>query len=388
VMGVRRGQPTARPGEILDGLRRAGARDPVFLLDEIDALGADEVNDPAGALVEAHDPESSCAFLDAYLGIPFDVSRVFFVATAGVVYDVPRAVRERLDVITLAGYTPDEKFLIARRSLLPRALDRAGLDPAHVTFTDEALEQVVNGYTREAGVRSLARSLSRITRTLALRLRQAGKVPEQVDAAQVSDLLGPAPYEDDPLDREPVVGLATGLSWTADGGVVQLIEATAMEGTGRIVVTGRLGDVMRESADIAYSWVRAHGASLGLEDARMQRLDLHIHAPEGGVRKDGPSAGVALATAIVSVFTGRAVLPDVAMTGELTLRGRVLDVAGIREKVSAAQRAGVHHVLLPGQNRKDVAMLPAALTRKMRFEFFDRIEDYLAAALVPAAPRA
>ena len=200
----------------------------------------------------------------------------------------------------------------------------------------------------------------------------------------MKDLLGPPPYEDDPLDREPVVGLATGLSWTADGGVVQLIEATAMEGTGRIVVTGRLGDVMRESADIAYSWVRAHGATLGLDDERVRRLDLHVHAPEGGVRKDGPSAGVALATAIVSVFTRRAVLPDVAMTGELTLRGRVLDVAGIREKVTAAQRAGLHHVLLPAQNRKDVEVLPAALKRRMRFQFCERIEEYLEAALVPA----
>ena len=251
-----------------------------------------------------------------------------------------------------------------------------------MTFSDDALESVVAGYTREAGVRGLERVLARACRRLALWARTGRPARDRVDPASIFELLGAPPYEPGAIDREPAIGVANGLAWTSDGGVVQVIEATAMPGTGRIVVTGRLGDVMRESADIAYSWVRANGDKLGLDDQRMRRLDLHVHAPEGGVRKDGPSAGVALVTAIVSAFAERPIRSDVAMTGELTLHGRVLEVAGIREKVSAAHRAGIRHVLLPASNRKDVDVLSPDLRGGMRFEFLDCVTAFLTAALL------
>ncbi len=385
IKGVRRGRLGAGPGLLLEGLRRAGTREPVFMLDEIDALEGDDVVDATSALAEALDPESATGFLDLYLGAPFDVSRVLFVATASVAFDVPRSIRDRMEVLTLAGYTPDEKFQIARRRLVPRALARAGFLPTDVTFTDDALHMVVAGYTREAGVSGLERFLARACRRLALLRRTGLPSPSSIDSGAIVDLLGQPPHETNPVSDDPAVGVATGLAWTADGGVVQVIEAIAMPGSGRIVVTGRLGDVMRESADIAYSWVRANGASLGLDDKRLRHLDLHVHAPEGGVRKDGPSAGVALVTAIVSAFAGRPVRSDVAMSGELTLHGRVLEVAGIREKVSAAHRAGIRHVLLPASNRKDVDILSPDLRAGMRFEFLDQVSEYLTAAWTSAS---
>jgi ATP-dependent Lon protease len=385
IHGTPRTELGAGPGAIVKGLKRAGARDPVFMIDAIDDMGREEAGDPASALVEVVDPELKAEFVDEYLDVPFDLSRVFFVATAGVVFDVPRTLRDRMEVITLPGYTREEKFQIARRHLLPRALLRTGFGPDEVRFSDDALHELVSSYTREAGVRSLERSLARACRRLAL-LRATGRpAPAVVESSTLGELLGPPPYEDDPLLREPAIGVATGLAWTSDGGVMQLIEAIAMAGSGRIVVTGRLGDVMRESADIAYSWVRAHVDALGLDDKKIQSLDLHIHAPEGGVRKDGPSTGVAIATAIVSVFGGRPIRPDVAMTGELTLRGRVLAVGGIREKVSAAHRAGIRHVLLPTRNKKDVDALTPELRAEMRFEFLDDVNQYLEAAVLPAA---
>ena len=384
VKGTRPTQAGAAPGAIVDALKRAGSRDPVMLIDEIDDVERDEGRDPASALVDVLDSELNGAFTDQYLEVPFDLSRVFFVATAHVAFDIPRSIRDRLEIVTLPGYTREEKFQIARRHLLPRALKRAGFAPDAVVFDDDALRTVVAGYTREAGVRSLERTLGRACRRLALMEATGKKTPRAVGSDVIAELLGPPPFEESPLLAEPAVGVATGLAWTVDGGVVQLIEAIAMGGSGRIVVTGRLGDVMRESADIAYSWVRAHAEDLSIDDKKVQNLDLHVHAPEGGVRKDGPSAGVALATALVSVFSGRPVRPDVAMTGELTLRGRVLDVGGIREKVSAAHRAGIRRVLLPARNKKDVEILTPDLKADMHFEFFDDVSQYLEAALLPA----
>jgi ATP-dependent Lon protease len=387
VKGLRRSYVGAAPGRILQGLKRAGTRDPVFMIDEIDKMGSGESRgDPASALIEVLDTETNEAFVDLYLDVPFDLSDVFFMATGNVVFDVARPLRDRMEVITLPGYTREEKREIARRHLLPRALRRTGSDPEAVDFTPDGLDAIIAGYTREAGVRSLDRALARACRRLAL-LRSMGKpAPSRVDAAAALDLLGPPPFADDPLAREPQVGVATGLAWTADGGVVQMIEVLAMPGSGHIVVTGRLGDVMRESADIAYSWARANAGALGIDDDKVRDLDLHVHAPEGGVRKDGPSAGVALATAIVSVFTGRPVRPEIAMTGELTLRGQVLAVGGIREKVSASLRSGVSRVLLPAGNRKDVGSLPDHLRTGIEFAFFEHLRDYLDVALLPRDP--
>ncbi len=382
---VLKGRPAdlagAVPGKVIQGLRRAGSRAPVFVLDEIDRIGSDGEG-PVASLLEVVDPDLNAEFVDLYLDVPFDLSSVLFVATAAVAYDVERSLRDRLEVLTLPGYTRAEKVLIARRHLLPHALERAGLAPEEVRVEDEALFEIAKGYTREAGVRGLDRMLSRLSRRLAL-LRETGRtVPERIAPQEVRDLLGPPLHADDQAMREPSVGVAAGLAWTADGGVVQWIEVASMKGSGHVLVTGRLGDVMRESADIAYSWARANAQDLGLAEEDVTGLDLHVHAPEGDVKKDGPSAGVALVTAIVSVFTHRPVRSDVAMTGELTLRGKVLDVGGIREKVSAAHRAGIREILLPEGNRKDVDALTPDLRRDTTFRFLETVREYLDAALL------
>jgi ATP-dependent Lon protease len=381
IKGTARNQAGAGPGKILQALKLARARDPVLVIDELDKVDRDEGVAAASALLEVLDPELHAAFTDAYLEVPFDLSGVFFLTTANLVHDVPRTLRDRMEVVSMPGYTLDEKFQIARRHLLPRAIRGAGFDDGEVTLTDGALQRVLQAYTLEAGVRALERMLARAARRLAL-LKATGRPwPARVDVAHVEELLGPSLYEEDVLSREPAVGVAAGLAWTADGGVVQLIEVSAMAGAGRIVVTGRLGDVMRESADLAYSWTRANAARLGFRDEDVRDLDLHVHAPEGGVRKDGPSTGVALAAAMVSVFTRRPVRADVAMTGELTLRGRVLSVGGVREKVSAAHRAGIRHILFPEGNRKDVEALSSDLRKGMRFDFLAEVPQYLEIAL-------
>jgi ATP-dependent Lon protease len=388
IMGRRRGQPAAAPGKVLQALHAARSRGPVFMVDELDRLDRADGAGTASALVEVLDRDLNGAFRDLYLDVPFDLSSVFFVTTANVVFDVPRSLRDRVEVISIPGYTRDEKLAIAREHLLPRALRAAGLPGLETTFTEDALLGVIRGYTLEAGVRGLERVLARVGRRLAL-LRALGKpVPAPIGADDLTALLGPPLYEDSVLSRDPAVGIAAGLAWTADGGVVQLIEVSSMAGAGRIVVTGRLGDVMRESADLAYSWARANAAALGFKDEDVRDLDLHVHAPEGGVRKDGPSTGVALAAAIVSVFTRRPVRADVAMTGELTLRGRVLDVGGVREKVSAAHRAGIRHILFPMGNRRAVEALSPDLKKDMRFDFLEHVYQYLDLALLPPTTEA
>jgi ATP-dependent Lon protease len=384
IKGWPRTHAGAVPGKILRAVRRAGSRDAVFMVDELDRIAGDLGTAPASALLEALDPAVNHAFVDHYLDVPFDLSPVFFVTTANVAYEVPRALRDRLEVLSMPGYTWEEKVEIARRHLLPAALDRAGIPATEVAVTDDALRDIVRRYTREAGVWGLQRMLARVGRRLALHRATGKSGPTTVDADGLRAVLGAPRYEESTVAREPAVGVVAGLAWTAEGGVLQLIEATSMAGAGRIVVTGRLGDVMRESADIAYSWARANARSIGFEERNVQDLDLHVHAPEGGVRKDGPSAGVAIATAIVSVFTQRPVRPDVAMTGELTLRGRVLEVDGVREKASAALRAGVRHLLLPSANRKDVDGLPEHLRRGIRFEFLERVTEFLDLALLPS----
>jgi ATP-dependent Lon protease len=387
IVGRRRGQPAATPGKVLQALHAARSRGPVFLIEELDRLDRAEGAGAASALLEVLDPDLNAAFRDLYLDVPFDLSSVFFVATANLVYEVPRSLRDRTEVVSIPGYTRDEKLAIARTHLLPRALRAAGVPDLAATFTDDALHAIVSGYTLEAGVRGLEHVLARACRRIAL-LRALGKPVPGPLGADVTALLGPPTYEESVLSRDPAVGIAAGLAWTADGGVVQLIEVSSMAGAGRIVVTGRLGDVMRESADLAYSWARANAAALGFKDEDVRDLDLHVHAPEGGVRKDGPSTGVALAVAIVSVFTRRPVRADVAMTGELTLRGRVLDVGGIREKVSAAHRAGIRHILFPTGNRRTVEALSPDLKKDMRFDFLDHVYQYLDLALLPAVSAA
>jgi ATP-dependent Lon protease len=375
-------EPGAGPGLVLEGIRRAGTRDPVFAIDDVDKIAL-ESGGAVPALVEATDCETNVAFVDAYLEIPFDLSHVLFLTTANVIVDVPRPLRDRLDPIALPGYTQVEKLRIGLAHLLPRALRATGFGADQVTFSDAAVHAVISGYSRESGVRALDRALARACRRLALWRTEGKPFPRVVEPQHVSDLLGPPPYPDSAPSREPAVGVVTGLAWTPEGGVLQPLEVIKMSGSGRIVVTGRLGDVMRESADIAYSWARANAPELGIDEKGLSDIDLHVHAPEGSIRKDGPSAGVALAAATVSVLTGRLIRADVAMTGELTLHGRVLDVGGIREKVSAAHRAGIHRVLIPATNRQDIDALPESLRTGMTFDFLQHVREYLAIALLP-----
>jgi ATP-dependent Lon protease len=383
IKGHRRTYVGALPGKILQTLKRAGTRDPLFMIDEIDKMGSDPGRgDPSSAMLEVLDPEQNAAFLDHYLDIPFDLSRVFFVATGNVLDEVPGPLRDRMEVVTLSGYTREEKFHIARRHLIPRVLEGSGLDASHIEVTDEGLRAVIDGHTREAGVRSLERLLARVARKVAYRVA-AEKAPRTVvGAAEVERLLGPPVFEDETRAREPAVGVSTGLAWTAGGGSLLFVEATSMAGTGHIHITGRLGEVMRESVEIAMSWVRSHAGDLGVEDGAFARRDVHVHAPEGAVPKDGPSAGVTLVTALASLFTGKPVRTDLAMTGEVTLKGRVLPVGGIKEKVLAAHRAGLRRVLLPEGNRKDLRDVPEEVLAEMEVEFAGDVARVLDSALL------
>jgi ATP-dependent Lon protease len=383
VKGHRRTYVGAMPGKVLQTLKRAGTRDPLFMIDEIDKMGSDPSRgDPSAAMLEVLDPEQNGAFLDHYLDIPFDLSKVFFVATGNVLEDVPSALRDRMEVVTLSGYTREEKFHIARGHLLPRVLEQNGLDASHLEVTDDGLRSIVEGHTREAGVRNLERLLGKVCRKVAYRVATERPGKTVVDAAAVEDLLGPPPFRDDGKAREPAVGVATGLAWTAGGGTLLFIETTAMPGTGRIHLTGQLGDVMRESADIAMSWVRSNARALGIDPDLFAKEDVHVHVPEGAVPKDGPSAGVTLVTALVSLFTGKPARTELAMTGEVTLKGRVLPVGGVKEKVLAAHRAGIRRVLLPEGNRRDLRDVPEEVRSEMDIEFAMDVGRFLDAALL------
>jgi ATP-dependent Lon protease len=383
IKGHRRTYVGALPGKVLQALKRAGTRDPLFMIDEIDKMGSDPMRgDPASAMLEVLDPEQNAQFLDHYLDIPFDLSRVFFVATGNVLEDVPGPLRDRMEVVALSGYTREEKFHIARRHLFPRVLEGSGLDASRIELTDDGLRALVEGHTREAGVRSLERLLARVARKVAWRVAAEGATKTVVDAAEVERLLGPPAFQDEARAREPAVGVATGLAWTAFGGSILFVEATSMAGRGAIRLTGRLGEVMRESAEIAMSWVRSHAGDLGLDEEAFASRDVHVHAPEGAVPKDGPSAGVTLVTALASLFTGKPVRTDLAMTGEVTLKGRVLPVGGVKEKVLAAHRAGIRHVLLPEGNRRDLRDVPEEVLSEMEVEFAGDVAKVLDAALL------
>ncbi len=383
IKGHRRTYVGALPGRILQALKKAGARDPVFVVDEMDKMGSDAMRgDPSSAMLEVLDPEQNATFLDHYVDVPFDLSRVFFIGTANVLQDIPGPLRDRMEVIHLAGYTREEKFHIARRHLLPKAVGDNGLKPDQLEVTDEALRAVIDGFTREAGVRNLERLLGRIARKTARKVADGSATKVVVGADDVEALLDTAPYHDEARAREPAVGVATGLAWTAGGGTVMFIETLAMPGGGRVHLTGQLGEVMKESADLALSWVRANADELGIDDAVFQRHDVHVHVPEGAVPKDGPSAGVTLVTALVSLFTEKPVRVDLAMTGEVTLKGRVLPVGGIKEKVMSAHRAGIRHVMLPEANRRDVKEVPDEVAREMTITYATDVRQNLAAALL------
>jgi ATP-dependent Lon protease len=385
IRGHRRTYVGALPGRVIQSLRRAGTRNPVFMLDEIDKVGTDWRGDPSSALLEVLDPEQNSTFSDHYLEVPFDLSQVLFIATANVLDPVPAALRDRMEVIELPGYTEEDKLEIGRRFLWPRQRRANGLEGVEVELPEATLLGVIRSYTREAGVRNLERELGAVCRKLALRVASGEAGPFRVDPDQLVDLLGPVRFEPELAERAGRPGVAVGLAYTPAGGDILFVETSRMPGQGELRLTGSLGDVMRESAEAARSWIQSHADELGLDPDQFAKMDLHVHVPQGAVPKDGPSAGVAMVTSLASLLTGRSAAPEVAMTGEITLRGKVLPVGGIKEKVLAARRAGIQRVVLPERNRRDVEEIPAHLVKGLEFQYVARIDEALERILAPAA---
>ena len=386
IRGHRRTYIGALPGQIIQGLRRAESKNPVFMLDEVDKIGSDFRGDQASALLEVLDPEQNNTFKDHYIALPFDLSQVLFITTANILDTIPPALRDRMEVIRLAGYTEEEKLHIARRHIIPRQLENHGMSTEAVAFGDDALVKLAREYTRESGLRNLEREIASIIRKIARKRAEGETENVAITPAKVEELLG-APYfmRDDMEQRTLISGVALGLSWTPAGGEVLFIEATQMWGQKGLTLTGQLGDVMKESAQAALSWVRANARRLGIDDSFFERVDLHLHVPEGAIPKDGPSAGITLATALVSLLTGRTVRPHVAMTGEITLSGRVLPVGGIKEKVLAAHRLGVTEVILPARNEKAVKEdIGENVRSAVKIHLVNTIDEVLALALSPA----
>ncbi len=385
IRGHRRTYVGALPGNIIQKLSKTGARNPVFMLDEMDKLGTSGFHgDPSSALLEVLDPEQNATFQDNYLGVPFDLSKVLFVGTANVLDTIPGPLRDRMEVIELPGYTQEEKLEIGRRYLIDRQRKANGLDAGHVAFGDDALREIIAHYTREAGVRQLEREIGAVLRHVAVRISEGSTAHVDIDAAAVRTILGARRHEPEVALRTGMPGVATGLAWTPVGGDILFIEATTMPGKGQLILTGQLGDVMKESAQAAVTLARSRAAALGIGGFEFDRHDLHIHLPAGAIPKDGPSAGVALYLAVASLLSGRRVRSDVAMTGEISLRGLVLPVGGIKEKVLAALRAGIHTVLLPARNRKDLEDIPANARGQVEFIWLNDVDEALAAALEPA----
>jgi ATP-dependent Lon protease len=386
IRGHRRTYIGALPGNIIQAIRKAKTRDCVMMLDEIDKLGSGIQGDPASAMLEVLDPEQNNTFRDNYLAVPFDLSRVVFIATANLLDTVPGPLRDRMEIISLSGYTASEKFQIARRYLVRRQLNANGLKPEQVEMADDALRGIIERYTREAGVRSLEREIGRALRQAAMRIAEGESGPITISDGDLLGILGPPLFEDEVAMRTSVPGVATGLAWTPVGGDILFIEATATPGAGRLILTGQLGEVMKESAQAALSIVKNRAGSYGIDPARFEKTDIHIHVPAGATPKDGPSAGVAMFMALVSLMTDRTVRSDTAMTGEISLRGLVLPVGGIKEKIVAAHRAGLRRIMLPARNRKDFDDIPEEVRQQLTFIWLERVDDAVSSALEPAKP--
>src|SRR5688500_17188653 len=390
IRGHRRTYIGALPGQIVQGLRRAETKNPVFILDEIDKLGSDFRGDPASALLEVLDPEQNSTFRDHYLDVPFDLSEVLFITTANVLDPVPPALRDRMEVLEIPGYTEEEKLAIAKDHLVQKQVANHGLTPEQLTITDEALRAVIRGYTREAGVRNLEREIGALCRKAARRRAEGDEAPVVITPGVVMEMLGAPSFLDEEMEertKEP--GVAIGLAWTPAGGDVLFVEASRMAGTGLLTLTGQLGDVMKESARAALSWFRAHAAAYGADPEFFKNAEIHLHVPSGAIPKDGPSAGVTMVTALASELTRRPVRGDIAMTGEITLSGRVLPVGGIKEKVLAARRVGIREVILPRQNEKNVKEdLTEELRRDLTIHLVQGIDEVLLLALLPSTKQA
>ncbi|AMV73866.1 endopeptidase La [Desulfuromonas carbonis] len=385
IRGHRRTYVGAMPGRILQGMKQAGTNNPVFMLDELDKIGADFRGDPSAALLELLDPEQNHAFSDHYINLPFDLSRVLFVATANVMDPIPSALKDRLEVIRLAGYTAEEKVFIANRYLVPRQLEANGLKKGAVVFSRNALLRLITGYTAEAGLRNLEREIGSICRKVARRFAEGKKQAIRVSENTIARFLGQPRYLPEEERSEDEAGLATGLAWTEVGGEILYVEVNTMKGKGTLTLTGHLGEVMKESAQAALSYARTHADELGIDPAVFETRDIHVHVPAGAIPKDGPSAGVTMATALISALSGRRVSKDVAMTGEITLRGKVLPIGGLKEKVLAAAQAHISTVIIPHRNLKDLEEIPRPLRSKLNFVSVRTMDEVLAAALVDPA---
>jgi ATP-dependent Lon protease len=381
IRGHRRTYIGSLPGNVVQALRKAGRSNPVLMLDEVDKLSASYQGDPFSALLEVLDPEQNNTFRDNYLGVPFDLSRVLFIGTANVLDSIPAPLRDRMEVIELAGYTEEEKLQIGRRYLLPRQLSANGLTAGQVQVSDEALRRVIVDYTRESGVRSLERQIGALLRNAAVSIASGRAASVSIDTSDVATILGAPRFESDVALRTSIPGVATGLAWTPAGGDILFIESSRVKGSGKLILTGQLGDVMKESAQAAVTLIKSQADRLGIDPAMLDNCDLHIHVPAGAIPKDGPSAGVAIATSLASLLSQRTVRADVAMTGEISLRGVVLPVGGIKEKCVAAARAGIRTVILPARNRRDLDDIPESVRTRLEFVWAEKIEDVLARAL-------
>jgi ATP-dependent Lon protease len=386
IRGHRRTYIGALPGNIIQAIRKTGSRDCVMMLDEIDKLGAGIQGDPGAALLEVLDPEQNHTFRDNYLAVPFDLSRVVFITTANMLDTVPGPLRDRMEIISLAGYTNQEKLEIAHRYLLRRQMEANGLKPGQVEIGDDVLREIIQSYTREAGVRGLERQIGQTLRNAAVRIAEGSAGPIRISRDDLVSILGAPKFESETAMRTSVPGVATGLAWTPVGGDILFIEATRIPGSGRLILTGQLGEVMKESAQAALSIVKNRAAALGIDSSRFDKSDIHVHVPAGAIPKDGPSAGVAMFMALVSLMTDRTIRSDTAMTGEISLRGLVLPVGGIKEKVVAAHSAGIKRVMLPARNRRDYDDIPEIARREMEFIWLERVEEAVAAALEPKKP--
>lgn len=388
IRGHRRTYIGALPGRILQAMRTAGTVNPVFMLDEIDKVGADFRGDPAAALLEVLDPEQNHEFSDHYLDVPYDLSRVMFITTANVLYTIPPALLDRMEVIEFPGYIEEEKVAIAKGFLIPKELEAHGLSPKALRFSDAAIRHIIREYTSEAGVRNLEREIANVVRKVARVVAEGRNAPKQITVASLQKYLGPPQFSFGRAEEQDEVGVATGVAVTEAGGDIMSIEVSIMEGKGNLLLTGQLGEVMQESAQAALSYARAHAVQLGINSEDFERLDIHIHVPEGAIPKDGPSAGITIATALISALTRRAVARDVAMTGEITLRGRVLPIGGLKEKAMAAHRAGLKTFLVPGKNKKDLVDVPKKVRRELKFVFVDRMDEVLPLALLKSQDEA
>src|SRR5438093_2982658 len=388
IRGHRRTYIGALPGNIIQAIRKAGTRNCVMMLDEVDKLGAGFQGDPGAALLEVLDPAQNNTFRDNYLGVPYDLSRVLFITTANVLDTIPGPLRDRMEIIQLPGYTQEEKLEIARRYLVARQLKENGLKPEQFEIADAALTAIIRDYTREAGVRSLERQIGAVCRRAAVRIAEGAVRKVRIEEGDLAEILGPPKFENEVALRAGIPGVATGLAWTPVGGDILFIEASRTPGTGKLILTGQLGDVMKESAQAALTLVKSRAAALGIDPAAFEKMDVHVHVPAGAIPKDGPSAGVAMFLTLASLFSERAVRADTAMTGEISLRGLVLPVGGIKDKMLAAMRAGIRRVMLPARNRKDLEEVPAEAKEKIEFVFLEDVDEAVRVALEPRSETA